>query len=171
MSIYMKKLEPLFGYDVNYDAEGNIEVNDLPNYPQETKNAKIFYERLELIKIDESKISFPLRLNHWVVTINPNDKATIMNYFNIKGIKKVVEEHKSKLFESTTFVKAELQYPKKTKYPNLHIHFYQVVNEGGEEIIDEYDMIDFCQIIYENTKQFTKKRIEDEKLAVKLNYA
>lgn len=160
----MKKLKPIFGFDVNYDENGNIEVNDVCNYPSERKNCLEFFNRMELLKIDESKITFPLMIKDWVVTINPTDNETIIEYFKIGGIKKVVEEQKSKLIGKTTFIKPEIYYPPKTKYPNLHIHFYQLVGEGGVLIYDEYDLIDYCKIHY-NTKQFTKKRVADlEKL-------
>jgi hypothetical protein len=119
------------------------------------------YNKIELLKIDESKVEFPLRIVHWIETINPIDNKTIMTYFNIEGIKKIVEENKPKLIGKTTFVKPEIQYPKKAKFPNLHIHFYQVAEDEGIYIIDEYDMSDTFHIQYENTKQFTKKRIAD----------
>lgn len=161
----MKKLQPLFGFDVNYDENGNIEVNDVCNYPQEKKNCFEFYNRMELLKIDESGITFPANLKHWVITVKPNNKEIIMDYFRIVGIKKVVKEHISELIGRITFIKPEIKFPEKGKYPILHIHFYQLVNEGGVLIYDEYDMIDYCQIHYENTKQFTKKRVADlEKL-------
>lgn len=160
----MKKLEPLFGFDVNYDENGNIEINDVKQFPQESKNSKKLYDRLELLKIEESEIKFPVMLKKWTVSINPNNKETIINYFKISGIKKVVEENKSKLFGKTTFVKGAIQYEKKCKYPNLNIYFFQVVNDGGEEIIDAFDLIAYSEIKYA-TKQFTKKRIADlEKL-------
>jgi hypothetical protein len=155
----MEKLQPLFGFDVNYDENGNVEVHDVCNYPSEKKNCQEFFNRMELLKIDESGIKFPINLKHWVITVKPNNKEVIMDYFRIMGIKKVVEEHKSELIGKITFIKPEIKYPEKGKYPNLHIHFYQLVNEGGVLIYDEYDMIDYCQIVYENTKQFTKKRI------------
>ena len=156
----MKKLKPIFGFRVNYDDGGNIEVDVSCGFPQEKKNCQEFYNRMELLKIDESKITFPIMIKDWVITINPNDKETIMEYFKIEGIKKVVEEQKSKLIGKTTFIKPEIYYPKKAKYPNLTIHFYQL-DEGGVEIYDDYDLIDYCQIFYENIHQFTKKRIED----------
>ena len=157
----MKKLESIFGFDVNLDDEGNVVINDMCEYPQLSKNCQTFYNKLELIKIDESKITFPTQLKEWVVTISATDKKTIMEYFKIDGIKKVVEENKSKLIDKITFVKGEIYYPKKSKYPKLAVHFYQVVNEGGVLIDDTYDMIEFCQIYYDNTKQFTQKRIAD----------
>jgi hypothetical protein len=161
----MKQLKPIFGFKVNYDDGGNIDVDVPCSYPSEKKNCQEFYNRMELLKIDESKITFPLMIKDWVVTIIPTDKENIMEYFKIGGIKKVVEEQKSKLIGKTTFIKPEIHYPKKAKYPNLIIHFYQLVNEGGVLIYDEYDMIDYCQIHYENTKQFTKKRVAElEKL-------
>ena len=70
-------------------------------------------------------------------------------------------ENKSKLIGKTTFVKPEVQYNKKAKYPNLHIHFYQVSDDKGIEIMDLHDMVETCFIKYENTKQFTKKRLSD----------
>lgn len=155
----MKKLKPFLGFELNYDENGNVEVNNLKNYPQETKNCQEFFERLELIKIDESKITFPTKLKKWSVTINPHTEGTIMEYFNIQGIKKVVEENKSKLIDKITFIKPSIIYPKKAKYPNLIIHFYQVVDEGGENIFDDFDLVDYSQIFYENVNQFTKKRI------------
>ncbi len=161
----MEKLQPLFGFDVNYDENGNIEVNDVCQFPEERPNCKKLFESMELLKIDESGITFPINLKHWVITVIPNNKEIIMDYFKIAGIKKVVDEHKSELIGKITFIKPEIKYPEKGKYPNLHIHFNQLVNEGGVLIYDEYDMIDYCQIHYENTKQFTKKRVAElEKL-------
>ena len=160
----MRNLEPLFGFNVNYDENGNIEINDVKQFPQESKNSQKLYDRLELLKIEESGVKFPLMLKKWTVTISPNNKETIINYFRISGIKKVVEENKPKLVGKTTFVKGAIQFEKKCKYPNLNIYFFQVVDEGGEEIIDAYDMIDYSVINYV-PKQFTKKRIDDlEKL-------
>ena len=157
----MKKLESIFGFDVNLDDEGNVVINDMCEYPQLSINCQTFYNNLEQLKIDESKITFPTQLKEWVVTISPTDKETITEYFKIDGIKKVVEENKSKLIDKITLVKGEIYYPKKSKYPKLAVHFYQVVNEGGVLIDDTYDMIEFCQIYYDNTKQFTQKRIAD----------
>ena len=157
----MKKLEPLFGFDINLDNDGNVVINDMCEYPQMTKNCQAFFNKLEYIKINESKIAFPTQLKKWAVTISANDKETIMEYFKIDGIKKVVEENKSKLIGSFTFIKPEIFFPKKSKYPKLIVHFYQVVEEGGVEIYDEFEMVDLCQIYYASTKQFTPKRIAD----------
>jgi hypothetical protein len=157
----MKKLKPLFGFGCKSDGEGLISIEVDCEFPQQRDNCLKLYNRLEELKIVESKIEFPLRLKHWLVTINPTDKFTIMNYFRIDGIKKIVEENKSKLIDKVTFVKPEVQYNKKAKYPNLHIHFYQVSEDIGIEIMDIQDMIESCFIYYDNTKQFTKKRLSD----------
>lgn len=156
----MKKLKPLFGFECELDNEGIVNIDLDCDYPDKNNCLK-FYKSLEGLKIDESKVEFPLRLIHWVVTINPVDKFTIMNYLKIDGIKKIIEENKSNLIGKTTFVKPEIQYPKKTKYPNLHIHFYQVSEDEGMEVVSREDMIDCCMIKYENTKQFTTKRLSD----------
>ena len=161
MSI-MKKLKPLFGFGCKSDGKGLVSIDVDCEFPNQKDNCLILYNRLEELKIIESKIEFPLRLKHWTVTVNPTDKFTIMNYFRINGIKKIVEENKTNLLGKTTFVKPEVQYNKKAKYPNLHIHFYQLTDEGGIEIMDNCrDMIESCAIHYENTKQFTKKRLSD----------
>jgi hypothetical protein len=157
--VFMKKLDPIFGFDINFDDEGNVVINDMCEYPQLSKNCQTFFNKLEHIKIDECEITFPTQLKEWAVIISPTDKETITEYFKIDGIKKVVEKNKPDLIGKTTFIKPEIYYPVKSKYPNLIIHFYQLVNEGGVLIDDAYDMIEFCQIYYENTKQFTKKRI------------
>jgi hypothetical protein len=157
----MKKLKPLFGFECESDEQGLVSIDVDCEFPQDKDNCEILYKRLEELKIIESKIEFPLKLNHFIVTLNPTDKYTIMNYFRIDGIKKIVEENKSKLIGKMTFVKPEVQYNKKAKYPNLHIHFFQVTDEEGIEIIDIQDMLETCFIYYENTKQFTKKRLSD----------
>ena len=157
----MKKLKPLFGFECESDEQGLVSIDVDCEFPQDTDNCEILYKRLEELKIIESKIEFPLKLNHFIVTLNPTDKYTIMNYFRIDGIKKIVEENKSKLIGKMTFVKPEVQYNKKAKYPNLHIHFYQVSDDKGIEILDIQDMLETCFIYYENTKQFTKKRLSD----------
>jgi hypothetical protein len=130
-------------------------------YPQMAKNCQTFYNKLEHIKINESKISFPTQLKKCAVTISATDPETIMEYYKIDGIRKVVEENKSKLIGNFTFIKPEIFFPKKSKFPKLVVHFYQVVEEGGVEIYDEFEMVDLCQIYYANTKQFTPKRIAD----------
>lgn len=157
----MKKLEPLLGFECITDGQGLVSVDVNCEFPQQQNNCFKLYKKLEEIKIVDSNIKFPLRLIHWVVTINPTDKFTIMNYFRIEGIKKIVEENKSKLMGKSTFVKPEVQYKKKAKYPNLHIHFYQLSEDEGMQIMDIQDMIELCFIYYENTKQFTKKRLSD----------
>jgi hypothetical protein len=156
----MKKLKPLLGFGCKADGQGLVSIDVDCQFPQERDNCKMLYKRLEELKIIDSMIEFPLRLISWTVTINP-DKFTLMNYFKIDGIKKIVEENKSKLIGKTTFIKPEVQYNKKAKYPNLHIHFFQVTDEEGIEIIDIQDMLETCFIYYENTKQFTKKRLSD----------
>ena len=157
----MKKLKPLLGFGCKADGQGLVSIDVDCQFPQERDNCKMLYNRLEELKIIESKIEFPLRLISWTVTVNPTDKFTLMNYFRIDGIKKIIEENKSKLIGKTTFVKPEIQYPKKTKYPNLHIHFYQVSEDEGMEVLSREDMIESCLIHYENTKQFTTKRLSD----------
>jgi hypothetical protein len=157
----MKKLKPLFGFGCKADGQGLVSIDVDCQFPQERDNCKMLYKRLEELKIIESKIEFPLRLISWTVTMNPTDKFTLMNYFRIDGIKKIVEENKSKLIGKTTFVKPEVQYNKKAKYPNLHIHFFQLTDEEGIEIMDIQNMIESCFIYYDNTKQFTKKRLSN----------
>lgn len=157
----MKKLDPLFGFECETNERGLISIEVDCQFPQERNNCEKLYKKFEELMIIDSGIEFPIQLKHWMVTINPTDKFTIMNYFRIEGIKKIVEENKSKLIGKTTFVKPEVQYNKKAKYPNLHIHFFQVSEDEGLEMIDLYDMVQSCFIYYENTKQFTKKRISD----------
>ena len=157
----MKKLESYLGFDINLDDEGNVVINNMCEYPQLSKNCQTFFNKLEHIKIDESKITFPVQLKEWVVTISPTDKDTIMAYFKIDGIKKVVEENKSKLIDKVTFIKGEIYFAKKSKYPKLAVHFFQVVDEGEILIDNASQMVDFCEIYYDNPKQFTPKRIAD----------
>ena len=156
----MKKLKPLLGFGCKADGQGLVSIDVDCQFPQERDNCKMLYKRLEELKIIDSMIEFPLRLISWTVTVNP-DKFTLMNYFRINGIKKIVEENKSKLIGKTTFIKPEVQYNKKAKYPNLHIHFFQLSEDDGIEILDIQEMQETCFIYYENTKQFTKKRLSD----------
>jgi hypothetical protein len=157
----MKKLKTILGLEYKRLDDGFYQVEVNCDFPQQSKSTQLFYNCLEEYNIKESDIQFPIRLIHWVDTINPINKETIMNYYNIRGIKKVVEENKSKLIGKKTFIKAEVQYPKKAKYPNLHIHFYQISEDKSTLINNVNEMIQFCSIHYENTKQFTSKRISD----------
>lgn len=157
----MKKLKPLFGFECRLDDDGLVEVDIECEFPEDNSNCLKFFRQLEKQKIIDSKIDFPIRLIHWTVTINPTDRFTIMNYFTIDGLKKIVEEHKSKLIGKTTFVKPQVEYNKKVKYPNLNLHFYQISDDEGMMIFDIDDMIESCFIHYDNTKQFTSKRLTD----------
>ena len=162
----MKKLKTILGLEYKRMDNGyySIEVNY--EFPQQSKSTQLFYNCLEEYNIIESGIQFPIRLIHWVDTINPINKETIMNYYNIRGIKKIVEENKSKLIGKKTFIKPEVSFGKKKKYPNLHVHFYQVSEDKGTLINNINEMIQFCSIQYENTKQFTSKRISDLEIYV-----
>jgi hypothetical protein len=162
----MKKSKTIFGLQYNKLIDGNYAIEVNCDFPQQSKGALKFYNGLEELNIRDSGIQFPLRLIHWVDTINPTNKETIMEYYNIRGIKKIVEENKSKLIGKTTFIKPEVQYPKKAKYPNLHVHFYQVSEDKGTLINNINEMINFCSIKYENVKQFTSKRISDLEIYV-----
>ena len=157
----MKKLKPLFGFECRLDDDGLVEVEIDCEFPEDQSNCLKFYKQLEAQKIIDSKIDFPIRLIHWTITINPTDRFTIINYFTIDGLKKIVEEHKSKLIGKTTFVKPQVEYNKKVKYPNLNLHFYQVSDDEGRMVFDIDDMIDCCFINYKNTQQFTPKRLAD----------
>jgi hypothetical protein len=158
----MKKLPPLFGFKCETNERGLISIDVNCEYPQQKDNCLLLYNKFQELIIIDSKISFPFRLKHFSVTINPTDKFTIMNYFKIDGVKKIVEENKNELVGRRTFVKPQVIYNKKTKFPNLLIHFYQLSEDEEMEIIDNMqDMIDWCALKYENTKQFTKKRLSD----------
>ena len=162
----MKKVKTILGLKYKRLDDGFYAVEVDYDFPQQSKSTLLFYNCLEQSNINESEIKFPIRLIKWVDTINPINKETIMNYYNIKGIKKIVDENKSKLIGKTTFIKPEVQYPKKAKYPNLHVHFYQVSEDKGTLINNINEMIQFCSINYENTKQFTSKRISDLEIYV-----
>lgn len=162
----MKKSKTIFGLQYNKLIDGNYAIEVNCDFPQQSRGALKFYNGLEELNIRDSGIQFPLRLIHWVDTINPTNKETIMEYYNIRGIKKIVEENKSKLIGKTTFIKPEVQYPKKAKYPNLHVHFYQVSEDKGTLINNINEMINFCSIKYENVKQFTSKRISELEIYV-----
>jgi hypothetical protein len=155
----MKKLKPLFGFECRLDDDELVEVDIDCEFPQEKSNCLEFYRQLEKQKIIDSKIDFPTKLIHFIISIRATDKFTIMNYFSIDGLKKIVEENKSKLIGKTTFVKPEVQYPKKGKYPNLHLHFFKVSDDEGMVVFDIDDMIDSCFV--DNAKQFTTKRLAD----------
>jgi hypothetical protein len=157
----MKDLKTIFGLKYNKLDDGFYAVEVNYDFPQQSQGTLKFFNGLEEHNIKERDIQFPIRLIHWVDTINPLNKETIMNYYNIRGIKKIVDENKSKLIGKTTFIKPEVSYEKKKKYPNLHVHFYQISEDKGTLIKNVNEMIQFCSIHYENTKQFTSKRISD----------
>ena len=94
----MKKLKPLFGFGCKSDGNGLVSIDVDCEFPQQKKDCLMLYNRLEELKIIESKIEFPLKLKHWTITINPTDKFTIMNYYRINGIKKIVEEVRTKRY-------------------------------------------------------------------------
>ena len=89
----MEKLQTLFGFECEANERGLISINVDCEFPQERNNCEMLYKRFEELMIIDSQVEFPLRLKHWTVTINPTDKFTIMNYFRIEGIKKIVEEN------------------------------------------------------------------------------
>ena len=163
----MGKFTDLFDFEVRHLDDGSIEIFDLCNYPQESKNCFYLHKHLDLININNSDIDFPIHLKHWTVTITPDTDGIIKRYYSIDGIKIILDENISQLKDNTTFFKPEISFPPNSKYPNFMIHFYQVVEDGGIylNIIDDIDMFEYCLVHYKDTEQFTEERIEDlEKL-------
>lgn len=152
----------LYGFEVKHLDNGIIEIQDMCNFPQESKICFELHKHLDLLKIEESGVEFPLHLSHWNITITPDSDEIIKKYYSLDGIKTILDENILKLKNKKTFFKVEITYPPKSKFPNLLIHFYDIVDDGGNDIfvIDELDMFETCLIDY-NTKQFTKKRIKD----------
>lgn len=157
----MENITDLLDFEVRYTEDGNIEILDICNYPQESKKCFDLHKHLELHNIVKSGLEFPVQIKNWSITITPDSEEIIKKYFSLDGIKKILEENILKFKDKITFFKIEITYPPKSKYPNLLIHFYDIVDEGGMYIIDDLDMFETCLIHYENTKQFTKKRIKD----------
>ena len=93
MSINMKKVKTILGLEYKKLDDGFYQVEVNCDFPQQSKSTQLFYNCLEESNINESGIQFPIRLIHWVDTINPLNKETIMDYYDIRGIKKIVEEN------------------------------------------------------------------------------
>jgi hypothetical protein len=91
----MKDSKTIFGLKYNKLDDGFYAVEVNYDFPQQSEGTLKFYNGLEEYNIKESGIQFPIRLIHWVDTINPLNKETIMDYYDIRGIKKIVEENKS----------------------------------------------------------------------------
>ena len=156
----MIKFTDLFDFEVRHLDDGSIEILDLCPYPQMSLNSFYLYKHLDLININNSGIEFPIQLKHWTVNITPDTEDIIKKYYSLDGIKIILDENKSQLKNNTTFFKPEMTFLPKSKYPNLIIHFYQIVEDGGIYVIDDLDMFENCLVHYEDTKQFTEERIE-----------
>lgn len=157
----MVTITDLYGFNIQYDEDGNIEILDMCNYPDESKKCFDFFKHLELLNIYNSGIDFPIHLRHWKVTITPDDEQTIKKYYCIDGIKLVLDENKSKLIGTKTFFKIEISFPPGSLYPNLIFHFFHnlINEEGGMYNIDEIDMFESCLIHYDSNP-FTDERTE-----------
>lgn len=160
---FMKNITDLLDFEVRYVEDGSIEILGLDDYPQMSKNSFDLHKHLDLHNIYKSGVEFPINLYHWSVTITPDSEEIIKKYYSLDGIKTILDENISSLKDKITFFKPEITYPPKSKYPNLILHFYQLVEDGGMYILvdDELAMFETCLIHYKNTKQFTKKRIKD----------
>ena len=163
----MENITDLLDFEIRYTEDGTIEILDICNYPQESKKCFDLHKHLDLHNIYNSGIKFPIHLKQWSVTLTPDNDDTIKKYYSLDGIKTILDENISSLKDKITFFKPKITYPPKSKYPNLILHFYQVVEDGGMYFLvdDELSMYETSLMHYENTKQFTKRRIKDlEKL-------
>ncbi len=156
----MIKITDLFDFEVREIGDGNIEILDLCNYPQESQKCYELYKYIELNNIYYSGLEFPIHLKKWSITITPDDDEKIQKYYCIDGLKVVLDDNISKLKDTTTFFKPEIRFPPNAIYPNFILNFYQVVEEGGICVIDDFDMLEVCLVHYEDTNQFTEERIE-----------
>lgn len=155
----MENITDLLDFEVRYTEDGSIEILDICAYPQESKKCFDLHKHLDLHNINNSGIEFPINLKYWSVTLTPDNENVIKKYYSLDGIKITLDENISKLKDKTTFFKIEIRYPPKSKYPNLIIHFYQVVDEKGIYVIDMLDMFETCVITYD-TNQFTTRRFK-----------
>ncbi|WP_293893028.1 hypothetical protein [Flavobacterium sp.] len=126
----MENITDLLDFEVRYTEDGNIEILDICNYPQESKKCFDLHKHLELHNIYKSEIEFPINLYQWSVTITPDSEEIIKKYYSLDGVKVFLDENISILKDKTTFFKLQITYPPKSKYPNFIFHFYEVVDEG-----------------------------------------
>jgi hypothetical protein len=165
----MKNFTDLFDFEVRHLDDGSVEILDLCAYPQDSKNCFYLHKHLDLHNIYKSGVEFPINLSHWSVNITPDNEEIIKKYYSLDGIKIILDENIDKLKGEITFFKPEITYFPNSKFPNLIIHFYQLVNVGGVSIIDELDMFENCLIHYQDTKQFTEDRLEELEKLVKVD--
>lgn len=157
----MKKYDDLYGFPVKKnEVEGIIEIDSNCNYPSQSIECKDLFQGIERLFINEEKLKYPLNINESKVVLKPT-KENIENYFSIEGIKRYLEEIKSRLIGTITFYKPEVHFGKNKLLPSLILHFYQVNYNGKLNINNSYEFSNKCFINYNDKEQLSPDRVSN----------
>ena len=152
------KLEDIYGFSVSKnEKDGTIEIDSNCEYPQQSEECENLYQSLESVFIEAQNLNFPLNIIEWKAVIEPTED-NIKQYYSPDGIKLYMQQFKTRLIDTTTFFKLEVNYSKDKSLPKLILHFYEVNYKDTLNVVNTYDFSDRCSVKY-NTEQLTPDRI------------
>jgi hypothetical protein len=162
----MSRIREIIKNSIVKDNEGENRylIKDFPNLPSTDKNLDYLFILMSLqsMILNDEKIFFPTKFDIWFLDIIPNKKNLSEHNFSIDGIKKIIEENKTKLLEKKFFIKFQILFNNSNSLPTIRIHFYNFSDRGVNEISNESFLYPFIFFIYEE-KIFNKRRIDKMK--------
>jgi hypothetical protein len=152
------KLQDIYGFPVSKnEKDGTIEIDSNCEYPQQSEECENLYQNIESVFIEEQNLNFPLSIKEWKEIIEPTEE-NIKQYYSQEGIMLYMQQFKTRLIDTTTFFKLEVNYSQDKSLPNLILHFYEVNYKHTLNVFNTYNFSDRCFIKY-NIDQLTPDRI------------
>jgi hypothetical protein len=154
----MIKLDDIYGFPVcKNEKDGTIEIDSNCEYPQQSEECENLYQSIECVFIEEQNLNFPLNIKEWKAIIEPTEE-NIKQYYSQEGIRLYMQQFKTRLIDTTTFFKLEVNYSQDKNLPNLILHFYEVNYKDTLNVFNTYNFSDRFFIKY-NIDQLTPDRI------------
>lgn len=149
----MEELINLMGFDIHYRTDdGNYEITNFPEFPQETEKSKMFFKIIDKSKFYDRNIQFPNRLNliQEVYEIDYN----LFNKFNLDELFEFIKKHKNRFINTDTFFKVKLDYENNKCV--FTINFYTISEDGLIFVENINELIDIISIEHDIEK-FSEK--------------
>jgi len=139
----MEKIKKILD-DVKFDEVGGMcTITDVPETPTEDLAFLYILMGIQSHILCEEGLSFPTRMDHFEVHIEPNEENIERNAFSLEGIMEQINYFNYKLMYDKSFMKTQVMFRDDELLPNLVLHFFSFNKVTGSYNVSS----SICQIL------------------------